>query len=69
MLAVYGLGLCYASVCTDMAPDEATVALNAECPTGLDHGWHVADEAFKTGEPNPSPCERGGDSKHYLFTC
>lgn len=65
----YKVGLCYASVCTRLSDQEATDRLNATCPTGLDHGWKIADEPFASGDPNPSPCCDGGPNRHILFVC
>lgn len=66
----YSVGICYASVCTELSLKEATARLNCEQPTGLDHGWHIADEPFGSGESNPCPCNTHPEThKHYLFAC
>lgn len=66
----YSVGIVCASVCTTLSVDEATEQLNREHPTGLDHGWQVSDDpTFASGQPNPTPCERGGEAMHYLFNC
>lgn len=66
---VYSFGLCYASVCapTDMEPEAVIEAVNASHPTGLDHGWKVADEPFSSGEPNPF--DAGDCGRHWLLVC
>lgn len=68
---VYAIGLCNASVC---APKDAPLknvegAANRASPTGLDHGWEKADGPFKTGEPNPCPCNHDPDRLHWLLVC
>lgn len=66
----YAVGLVYASVCSSICERETTWRLNVEHPTGIPSAWAVADEPFRTGEPNPHPCERAPDThKHYLFVC
>lgn len=67
---VYSLGICCASVCTSLTDEQATNRLNESHPTGLDHGWSIADEAFQTGESNPCPCNDAPDThRHILFVC
>lgn len=68
-LDIYSSGLVYCSVCTDAPEKEVAGLVNEHNPTGLDHGWHIADEPFKDGTPNPSPCEQGSGRKHYLLVC
>ena len=68
----YAIGLCCASVC---APKTATIAgitdeLNAQHPTGMASDWQLSSDAtFKTGGPNPGPCNASKDKLHYLFEC
>ena len=67
---VYGIGPCYASVCTDLSDAEATDRLNGKHPTLISSKWAIStDETFKGGEPNPCPCEKGNGRRHILFTC
>lgn len=67
---VYFTRLLYASVCTKLPPKEAEHKLNAACPTGLDHGWKLANEPFRDGAPNGHACENNPKThKHYLFVC
>lgn len=65
---VYSWGLCYVSVCA-LTVEEALRAANFEHPTGLDHGWMLADEAFRTGEPNGVTCPDDPNKRHWLFSC
>ena len=66
---VYSVGFVCASVCTTLSIEEATRRLNIEHSTGVGP-WHLsADPTFASGSPNPSPCDRGGESKHFLFNC
>jgi hypothetical protein len=68
----YTVGVAYASVCTSLPIEEATRRLNAEHPTGIDHGWSLSDDAtFADGiHPNPCPCHLKPDTHtHYLFSC
>ena len=68
----YGVGLCFASVCAPAALsiDEVLEAVNSRWPTGLDHGWTVSPaETFRTGQPNPCPCEQDSSRVHRLLEC
>lgn len=66
---IYAQGIVHTSVCSTLGPEETTARLNVESPTGLDHGWHITDQTFKDGTPNPCPCNQDPSRKHYLFTC
>ena len=67
---VYANGLCYASVCTSLTPEAATERINRENPTGVSSQWALHNGPFRTGEPNPTPCETFPEThKHYLFVC
>lgn len=66
----YAVGLIYASACTNLTNEEATVRLNHEHPTGIASGWAVSDDAaFASGQPNPCPCEQSPGRRHVLFSC
>lgn len=67
---VYSEGPCALSVCTTLT-ERADVeqAANRERPTGIASRWEVSPEAFRTGEPNPHPCERAGHRRHWLLRC
>lgn len=67
----YTIGLCYASVCSSLSPRETVKRMNAQHPTGIRHRWKLApDKTFKTGQPNPCPCENNPSThKHYLLVC
>jgi len=66
----YSVGLCYASVCTCLKPEEATVRLNTEHPTGVRSQWAPSSDAtFRSGEANPHPCPDHPGNFHYLFSC
>jgi hypothetical protein len=64
----YTVGLCYASVCSSLSPEETIERLNLEHPTGI-APWTLAEEPFRTGEPNPCPCPDHSNAKHYLLVC
>lgn len=65
----YSWGLVYASVCTSLSDEEATHQLNLTHPTGVSP-WKIADEPFRSGQPNPLPCERNPQThRHILFNC
>ena len=66
---VYGVGAIYASVCTNLPIGEASIRLNNEHPTGISSRWGLSGDDFADGTPNPCPCERNPESKHYLFNC
>ena len=66
---VYGEGLIYASVCSSLAQDEVVARMHRRL-CGTHAGWGLSDKAFKTGEPNPCPCDNQPEThKHYLFEC
>lgn len=70
-VTVYALGLTHASVCTSL-PDEQTLEIvNELVPTGIDHGWSIADDAaFADGKPHPSTCEHYPEThRHVLLVC
>jgi hypothetical protein len=67
---VYSVGLCFASVCSDMQPEEITAHVNASHPTGVSSQWQVSPEPFADGTPNPAPCSHDREGcKHYLLVC
>jgi hypothetical protein len=70
-VVVYSNGIVHCSVCTSIKNrKKLTDAVNAMNPTGIRSRWQIAeDKAFRTGEPNPCPCEQDPRRKHYLFTC
>lgn len=66
---IYTHGLVYCSVCTSQDASKATETLNFRHPTGISHGWRIADEAFKDGTPNGCQCPEKPSHKHFLFVC
>lgn len=67
--AIYAWGACYASVCTNLSNDAATLHLNMQLPTGIASQWQVAQECFRSGEPNGFPCPQHEGRRHLLFAC
>jgi hypothetical protein len=66
----YAVGFVFASVCTSLTDAEATERLNLVHPTGISSRWSIADEPFRTGEPNGCPCnDRPDTHRHILFAC
>jgi len=73
---IYGLGVCYASVCApdSMEPDEVERAVNEEIDrlTGdtSELRWGISDDQhFATGETNPCACGTDPHRKHWLLSC
>lgn len=67
---IYSIGFIYASVCSSLSLKDTMKRLNEARPTGLDHGWELAEECFSDGTDNPHSCERAPKThKHYLFSC
>lgn len=70
---VYRAGPVSLSCCApaSMPIDDLTDEVNRQHPTGISSGWSFAveDKTFATGQPNPCPCERDPDRRHYLFHC
>jgi hypothetical protein len=65
---IYSTGIVYCSVCSSLGLEETLSRVNLEDPTRA--GWELAPEPFRTGEPNPHPCENHPTThKHYLFQC
>ena len=70
-VVIYATGLVMSSVC---APSEMPVAdvedaVNRLSPTGISSRWSLADEAFASGEPNPTPCNDDPARQHHLLNC
>lgn len=64
----YSVGVVYASVCTSLDDEAATARMNVEAPTSTDTPWQIADEAFRTGEPNRVACHDHPEThRHLLF--
>ena len=69
VFVVYREGICYASVCSSLGM-ESTVKRMRTRPSGITHGWQLADKPFRTGESNPCPCDQQPKTHmHYLFEC
>jgi len=71
-IEIYSRGILHCSVCVpaDATEEQIEEAVNAENPTGLDHGWHISEaKTFATGVPNPNPCEARDGYLHYLMVC
>ena len=69
---VYSAGLVCCSACApkSLTNEEVEAAVNAQLPTGLDHGWSISEDAtFKTGQTNPCECEDDTTRMHYLLNC
>lgn len=68
---VYKFGLAHCSVCApkDMSREDVVFGANQEHPTGLDHGWSISEEGFRTGQTNPCPCDIFPNRVHYLMIC
>jgi hypothetical protein len=67
---IYAVGLCYASACAgaDIDREQVERAVNYRYPTGVGP-WHIADEPFATGQPNPCPCNDVPNRQHWLLCC
>jgi len=69
---IYANGLCACSACApgDMDAAQVAAAVNDANPTGIDSRWSVsADPFFRTGEPNPCPCNDDAARQHWLLEC
>lgn len=68
---IYAVGMVSLSVCSVLPPDETEKKVNEIYPTGISSQWQLSsDETFRTGEPNPCPCEQHPTTrKHYLMEC
>jgi len=67
----YSAGPCFMSVCAagDAGREEIERVANEKAPTGLEHGWEIHTDKFKTGESNPCPCTHHPERKHWLLSC
>lgn len=71
---VYSYGLTACSVCAPkaMTTDQVVTRVNEIEPTGIESAWQfdVESPSFKTGQPNPGPCDKFPESRvHYLLYC
>ena len=69
---IYSSGICYCSVCAPvgMPIGEVEELTNSQSPAGISPPWSLdGAEIFKTGEPNPHPCEEIDDCQHWLMSC
>lgn len=66
---IYAVGPLCCSVCTDAPRNEVAALVNREMPTGISSQWTIADEPFRTGEPNPCQCPDHPSRGHYLLSC
>ena len=72
MLVFYAEGPCMASICAPMGltAKEIVAQANHHHPTGISSPWKIADDStFRSGDPNPCPCERDPQRVHYLLSC
>jgi hypothetical protein len=67
----YAVGLVCASVCApkDTPIEEIERVVSGQHPTGLDHGWQKSKDSFRTGDPNPCPCNDDPERLHWLLNC
>jgi hypothetical protein len=65
----YTVGAVSASACTCLDDEAATRQMNIDHPTGISSQWEIADEPFKDGTPNRSPCHDDPARRHLLFHC
>lgn len=67
---VYSNGLIHCSVCSSLSLEETVRRTNLENPTGTSSKWELHNEKFRTGQPNPCPCNDNPEThKHYLMVC
>ena len=68
---VYGQGLCCASVCTSLSPEDAAQRLNTTHPTGIDSKWELSEDEYFADKVNKNGCQCPDypENKHYLFVC
>lgn len=71
-VVIYSEGIVACSVCAPavLTVEQVEDAVNAQSPTGIMSQWtHSADPTFRTGQPNPCPCESDPFRTHYLMEC
>jgi hypothetical protein len=67
---VYSIGLVFASVCTSLDDETATLRLNLQHPTGISSSWEICEHEFADHSSNPHPCNQSPDThRHILFNC
>ena len=68
---IYSSGLVACSVCAPkaMPRKEIEFQVNQQSPTGISSQWEVSSEAFRTGQSNPTVCEKDDCRLHYLLHC
>ncbi len=66
----YAVGICAASVCTNLPAEAVVDEMNKQWPTEISSDWTLdPDPTFRSGQPNPNQCEEREDCKHYLLCC
>jgi hypothetical protein len=66
----YSVGICAASVCTSLTPEQAAERLNETNPTGIASRWEPSKSLrFHTGEKNGCDCPDYKGNHHYLMQC
>lgn len=66
----YKVGLMSASVCTNGTIENAIEYMNDVHITGLDHGWSLSSDIFKSHETNIIPCDQNPTTHlHFLLEC
>lgn len=71
-VTIYSSGLIALSACAEdsLTGEEVAERVNTLQPTGIGSSWEISqDEAFRTGELNPHPCETVGGRQHWLLSC
>lgn len=69
-LEIYAVGFVYCSICTNIKSKRRIEEIvNRINPTGISSTWKISKENFRTGQPNPCPCEQKKGFKHFLLEC
>lgn len=65
---IYAEGIAYMSVCAPVGWEPGHVVAEACRLRGA--VWQLSpDPTFRTGEPNPNPCNKDSQRVHYLLEC
>jgi hypothetical protein len=71
-MEIYAEGICSMSVCVLKGWDRSRIEgeANRRRPTGIKSRWKISEDLmFRTGQPNPNPCEHDCARLHYLLAC
>lgn len=70
-IIIYSQGIVAMSVCVYEGTSKKEIEdhVNAVSPTGISTAWRISEKYFADGKPNPCPCDKESNRRHYLLNC